>query len=82
MINKLKAYILMLIVSKLFWLQIIFCIGVVASCVSKPHNLAQQLVELLIKFVTDEDVNFSPEEPTPPDRDFIKIYEEIEEKKK
>ena len=73
MIEKLKE----LILNKSFLLGAMLAVGIFSKYIFGPNNLVEQIDELFIYIITGQEENFSPEEATPPSKDFIKEYKAL-----
>lgn len=71
MIKKIKE----LVLNKSTLLGIVLTVGIFSKYIFSPNNLIEEIDELVLKIITGQDINFSPEVPENPKEDLNRILE-------
>lgn len=68
-----KLFVALIVLNWSFVFGVLGCTVVFSKYIFGANNLYEELVELANKIVTDEDMNFSPEEPEDPKKDLNRL---------
>ena len=71
MIKKIKE----LVLNKSILLGIVLTVGIFSKYIFGPNNLMEEIDELVLKIITGQEINFSPEVPENPEEDLNRILE-------